>query len=602
MRRFHVHLGVPDLAASIRFYSDLFGSPPSVEKPDYAKWMLDDPRVNFAISKRASRIGLNHLGLQAESAEELAAIRAQFAAADPEDVFDEPNVSCCYSRGNKHWTKDPQGIAWEAFHTLGSVPVYDEETAGDARMRRRATQCCGPADERAGSLHPGRRRAAREGYRQALQRAVPVHGELRPKHHGGVPAARDRRGPFPCVLRGVAAEGAGAPESVRASRVATHAGRRPVEQGMGCVCQTGRAANGFRHHGLRQRRRRSVPRLARATNDGPLEHSRSRGRRKPTTTRSDGHSRMPADMLLTRIRLFTSLPLAKLDRLPLEEEASTTSAARRREQISAAPLFAEFVGTALLLAVVVGSGTMGERLAGGSDGMALLANSLATGCGLFVLIVVFAPVSGAQFNPLVTLVARLEGDVNTPAFLAFAATQVVAVTRRRRVGTRDVRPCVVDPVDQGACWNGPVDLRRRRNVRPCPHDHRKPKIRNRGRRRCGGNLHLRSLLVHRLDFVRQPRRDVGQGTDADLLGYRARECARIHGCSIRRSRGRAGRRTNACAHGATVIRGRMRAGPYRSSPNLRSNLWVADGLRRNPSISGIGVNCQSRKTAPARTR
>jgi len=147
MRRFHVHLGVPDLAASIRFYSDLFCSPPSVEKPDYAKWMLDDPRVNFAISKRASRIGLNHLGLQAESAEELAAIRAQFAAADPEDVFDEPNVSCCYSRGNKHWTKDPQGIAWEAFHTLGSVPVYDEEPLETRACGDSATQCCGPADE-----------------------------------------------------------------------------------------------------------------------------------------------------------------------------------------------------------------------------------------------------------------------------------------------------------------------------------------------------------------------------------------------------------------------------------------------------------------------
>lgn len=149
MRRFHVHLGVPDLTASIRFYSDLFGMPPSVEKPDYAKWMLDDPRVNFAISQRTTRTGLNHLGLQVESADELGAIRAQFARADPEGVFDEPNVNCCYARGNKHWTKDPQGIAWEAFHTLDSVPVYGDTDAPAEVSACSSTvaQCCGPAAE-----------------------------------------------------------------------------------------------------------------------------------------------------------------------------------------------------------------------------------------------------------------------------------------------------------------------------------------------------------------------------------------------------------------------------------------------------------------------
>ena len=158
MRRFHVHLGVPDLAASIRFYSDLFGVPPSVEKPDYAKWMLDDPRVNFAISHRASRTGLNHLGFQAESAEELAAIRAQFAAADPEKLFDEPNVSCCYAHGNKHWTKDPQGIAWEAFHTLDSVPIYgDTEAPAEAgACGTTVTQCCGPAEKTVNVVSTGK--------------------------------------------------------------------------------------------------------------------------------------------------------------------------------------------------------------------------------------------------------------------------------------------------------------------------------------------------------------------------------------------------------------------------------------------------------------
>lgn len=129
MNRFHVHLGVPDLAASIRFYSKLFGMAPTVEKPDYAKWMLDDPRVNFAISHRGARAGLNHLGVQAETADELAGIRTRFAAADGDAIYDEPNVTCCYARGNKHWTRDPQGIAWEAFHTLDDVPLF----GGDAK-------------------------------------------------------------------------------------------------------------------------------------------------------------------------------------------------------------------------------------------------------------------------------------------------------------------------------------------------------------------------------------------------------------------------------------------------------------------------------------
>jgi catechol 2,3-dioxygenase-like lactoylglutathione lyase family enzyme len=140
MKRFHVHLGVPDLAASIRFYSDLFGMPPTVEKPDYAKWMIDEPRVNFAISHRSGRAGLNHLGLQAESAEELAGIRTQFATADASATYDENNVQCCYARGNKHWTRDPQGIAWEAFHTLEGVPMYDGTTAEAA-----APSACGSA-------------------------------------------------------------------------------------------------------------------------------------------------------------------------------------------------------------------------------------------------------------------------------------------------------------------------------------------------------------------------------------------------------------------------------------------------------------------------
>ena len=159
MKRFHVHLGVPDLAASIRFYSDLFGMPPTVEKADYAKWMLEDPRVNFAISHRGRRAGLNHLGLQADSAEELAAIRTQFAAADPALLHDEPNVRCCYARGNKHWTRDPQGVPWEAFHTLEDVPLYDgngDNAEPASACGSAATQCCAPEVDATASTEPKR--------------------------------------------------------------------------------------------------------------------------------------------------------------------------------------------------------------------------------------------------------------------------------------------------------------------------------------------------------------------------------------------------------------------------------------------------------------
>jgi catechol 2,3-dioxygenase-like lactoylglutathione lyase family enzyme len=161
MKRFHVHLGVPDLAAGIRFYSDLFGQSPAVEKPDYAKWMLDDPRVNFAISQRGTRTGHNHLGLQADSAEELADLRARFTAADARSVQDETNVSCCYARSDKHWVRDPLGIPWEAFHSLGSVPFFGEEAdagAGDAAnagccgaegKAPATTACCTPAQAEA---------------------------------------------------------------------------------------------------------------------------------------------------------------------------------------------------------------------------------------------------------------------------------------------------------------------------------------------------------------------------------------------------------------------------------------------------------------------
>jgi catechol 2,3-dioxygenase-like lactoylglutathione lyase family enzyme len=140
MKRFHVHLGVPDLPASIRFYSGLFGMAPTVEKADYAKWMLDDPRINFAISQRGRAAGLNHLGLQAESADELAGIRAQFDAADASATVADPGALCCYVKSDKHWVTDPQGIAWEAFHTLDSIPLFGAEAAAETADGG----CCSP--------------------------------------------------------------------------------------------------------------------------------------------------------------------------------------------------------------------------------------------------------------------------------------------------------------------------------------------------------------------------------------------------------------------------------------------------------------------------
>jgi catechol 2,3-dioxygenase-like lactoylglutathione lyase family enzyme len=141
MKRFHVHLGVANLDQSIRFYSGLFGAPPTVRKSDYAKWMIDDPRVNFAISARGGNIGVNHLGLQAESAEELAGVREQFAAADQASLQDEPGTNCCYARSDKHWVTDPQGIAWEGYHTLGEVRYFD----GDDTVGAAESACCMPA-------------------------------------------------------------------------------------------------------------------------------------------------------------------------------------------------------------------------------------------------------------------------------------------------------------------------------------------------------------------------------------------------------------------------------------------------------------------------
>jgi extradiol dioxygenase family protein len=127
MKRFHLHVSVKDLDESVRFYSTLFAEQPAVRQADYAKWMLDDPRINFAISTDRQPVGVNHLGFQLDSDDELRALHAQLQAADS-NVIQENEQPCCYARSDKYWVTDPTGIAWETFHTLGSIPVYGEDT------------------------------------------------------------------------------------------------------------------------------------------------------------------------------------------------------------------------------------------------------------------------------------------------------------------------------------------------------------------------------------------------------------------------------------------------------------------------------------------
>ena len=151
MKRFHVHVAVSDLEQSTRFYSAMFGTQPTVQKNDYAKWMLDDPRINFAISERAGAEGLNHLGFQAESAEELEEIHTRLQSADT-SITAEEGANCCYAKSDKYWVQDPTGIAWESFHSLDTIPFYGEQShkgaAGAENAAAKAegsggvTSCC----------------------------------------------------------------------------------------------------------------------------------------------------------------------------------------------------------------------------------------------------------------------------------------------------------------------------------------------------------------------------------------------------------------------------------------------------------------------------
>ena len=142
MKRFHVHVAVDDLKRSIGFYSALFAAQPNVVKPDYAKWMLDDPRVNFAISTRGREPGLDHLGIQAESGDELKEIYARLHEAGG-NIVEQGQTACCYAKSEKSWIDDPAGISWETFHTTGEATHYGTSVQKGAQIAH-AKACCEP--------------------------------------------------------------------------------------------------------------------------------------------------------------------------------------------------------------------------------------------------------------------------------------------------------------------------------------------------------------------------------------------------------------------------------------------------------------------------
>ncbi|HXV81841.1 MAG TPA: ArsI/CadI family heavy metal resistance metalloenzyme [Candidatus Binatia bacterium] len=154
MKRIHIHIGVEKLDESLRFYSAIFGAKPVKTKPDYAKWMLEDPRVNFAISTRASKNGVDHLGIQVDDQDELQEIRARVKAADMA-VFEEGETVCCYAKSEKSWVQDPAGIAWEAYRTMEDAQIFSSKVAASesaccAEPSVSQAACCEPSEKTTG--------------------------------------------------------------------------------------------------------------------------------------------------------------------------------------------------------------------------------------------------------------------------------------------------------------------------------------------------------------------------------------------------------------------------------------------------------------------
>jgi catechol-2,3-dioxygenase len=142
MKRMHLHVSVDDLNKSIGFYSSLFGASPTILKTDYAKWMLDDPLVNFAISQRGATAGLDHIGIQVESDAELSEIKERLEKAEL-NLLSQEGTTCCYAKSDKHWVQDPSGIAWETYRTLESAPTFNDSQVETAN----SSACCAPAPE-----------------------------------------------------------------------------------------------------------------------------------------------------------------------------------------------------------------------------------------------------------------------------------------------------------------------------------------------------------------------------------------------------------------------------------------------------------------------
>jgi len=143
MKRLHVHVAVENLEVSVKFYSTMFGAPPVKMKADYAKWLLDDPRVNFAISARGRAPGIDHMGIQVDDENELAEVRERIKKADLK-TFDEGEATCCYAKADKTWVIDPGGVAWEAYQAMGDVDFFGKDQKLETES---STACCAPASE-----------------------------------------------------------------------------------------------------------------------------------------------------------------------------------------------------------------------------------------------------------------------------------------------------------------------------------------------------------------------------------------------------------------------------------------------------------------------
>jgi catechol 2,3-dioxygenase-like lactoylglutathione lyase family enzyme len=170
MKRLHVHVAVEDLAQSVRFYSSLFAAEPTILKGDYAKWMLDDPRVNFAISQCGGEPGIEHLGIQVETAEELQEVYGRLRDAG-RPVLEEGATTCCYAKSEKSWIADPQNVAWETFLTTGDSTIYGDSP--DLAPIRSASDCCAAEAPQDACCGPQPERPADAACCSPAERAVP---------------------------------------------------------------------------------------------------------------------------------------------------------------------------------------------------------------------------------------------------------------------------------------------------------------------------------------------------------------------------------------------------------------------------------------------